>query len=164
MLSIMSYAGENLDLKKYTEASIEGLRGQTEIHQSTWGIGKSETWNVDQTTGLIWWTFPGGEKASAPVQIIGTYNPSDGRFMWGWDHPSVQPAIQAHAKLVRAFGEKHKISTFTDQVVKVSEAEVWGFVAIANRLAKANGGYRANTGGPIVFMTYGKITLEKGAP
>ena len=84
--------------------------------------------------------------------------------MWGWDHPSVQPALREHAKLVKSFGEKHQIEKLTTKTVSVTEYEAWEFVAIANRLANANGGYRADAGGPLVFMTYGEIKLEKQTP
>lgn len=160
----MGHAEEKFDLNTYTAASMEGLRIQTEAHQDIWGIGSSARWNVDQDTGLIWWILPDGKTASAPVQIIGTYNPADSSFMWGWDHPSVSPPLQEHAKLIKAFGEKHGIPKLTTRVIKVTENEAWEFVAIANRLAEANGGYRADAGGPIVFMTFGKISLKKSSP
>lgn len=80
------------------------------------------------------------------------------------DHPSVSPPLQEHTKLIKAFGEKHGIPKLTTRVIKVTENEAWEFVAIANRLAEANGGYRADAGGPIVFMTFGKISLKKSSP
>ncbi len=160
----ITYAETKMDVDKYIKASMEGLQIQADAHMNTWGIGKSDTWNVDQNKALIWWTFPDGKIASAPVQIIGTFNPNDGSFMWGWDHPSIQPPLQEHAKLVKVFGEKHKIKRFTTQKVKATEAEAWEFLAVANRLAKSNGGYRADAGGPFVFMTYGEITLKKDKP
>ena len=164
MFGSMSVAEEKFDLKKYIEGSMEGLRVQTDAHMSTWGIGNEGTWNVDQDTGQISWIFSDGKLAHAPVQIIGTYNPKDKTFLWGWDHPSVQKPLQQHARLVKEFGAKHNITKFTTQKVKVSEEEAWEFVAVANRLANANGGYRGDAGGPLVFMTYGEITLKQNQP
>ncbi len=43
------------------------------------------------------------------------------------------------------------LAVFTEQLVsrkvEASEKEAWEFAAIANRLAQANGAYRADTGG-----------------
>ena len=153
---------ETFAVEDFIEASLAGLQIQTESHDKTWGLGKAETWAVDQDAGEISWLFADGKRAVAPVQIIGTYNPGDSTFMWGWDHPSIDPALQVHATLVRKFGEEHGIPDLITQKIVISgEDKAWEFVAIANRLAESNGGYRADAGGPIVFMTFGEITLRK---
>ena len=46
----------------------------------------------------------------------------------------------------------------------VDEAKAWEFIALANRLANANGGYRAKAGGSMVFMTFGEVQLTKQKP
>jgi len=157
-------ASEKFDLENYISASMEGLLIQNETHMNTWGIGKSGTWNVDQEAGIIEWSFPEGKAATAPVQIIGTYNSNDSSFLWAWDHPSILEPLQEHAKLVKAFGLKHSIKKFTERKVIVTENEAWEFIAVANRLAGSNGGYRAEAGGPLGFMTFGTITLKNEKP
>ncbi len=164
VLSMNMSASERFDLENYINASMEGLLIQNESHMNTWGIGKSGTWNVDQEAGTITWSFPDGKVATAPVQIIGTYNPNDNSFLWAWDPPSILEPLQEHAKLVKAFGLKHGIQKFTERKVIVSEDEAWEFIAVANRLAGGNGGYRAAAGGPLVFMTFGTITLKNEKP
>lgn len=165
VVSTISLADDTFVIENFIEASVEGLRIQTQSHDATWGIVEAETWNVDQDVGEIVWTLDDGRIAVAPVQIIGTYNPSDGTFMWGWDHPSVDSALQESAKLVKALGEKHRIPRFTQQKISISdESEAWEFVAVANRLAESNGGYRGDSGGPIVFMTFGKVSVSTNSP
>ena len=162
MVSFTCMAEEEFVIDTYVEASIEGLRMQTESHDAMWRITEADNWGVDQDAGEITWSFADGTTVVAPVQIIGTYNPNDGTFMWGWDHPSVQPALQESARLVRQFGEEHQISSFTQQKITIAdESEAWEFVAVANRLAESNGGYRGDSGGPLVFMTFGKISISK---
>ena len=58
--------------------------------------------------------------------------------------------------------QKHKIEKFTKRKITISHDEAWELVAVANRLASANGGYRGDAGGPIVFMTFGKLELKMG--
>jgi hypothetical protein len=165
LVSFSCSAEEDFVVEDFITASVEGLQIQSDSHDATWGIREAETWDVDQDAGTISWLFADGKVAVAPVQIIGTYNPNDRSFMWGWDHPSVVPELQESAKLVKEFGAKHEIPSFMQQkIVLQNESEAWKFVAVANRLAESNGGYRADTGGPIVFMTYGEITLRIESP
>ncbi len=164
-LSINTYAGEYAaNVKPFIEASLEGLRLQTNSHNKTWGISRAKTWNVDQDKGIISWLFEDGRSVIAPVQIIGTYNPKDHSFLWAWEHPSVVISLQKHASLVKEYGLKYGVDLFTSKKVYVSEEQAWEFSAVANRLAKANGAYRADAGGPLVFMTFGKIKLSKQKP
>nr|WP_086939864.1 DUF6882 domain-containing protein [Thaumasiovibrio occultus] len=158
--SFMSAAQEPLDLDDYVDAAMGVLRNQADIHDVTWQIGEAERVYINQTEGVIWWTFADGKEVTAPVQIIGTYDPSNDSFLWGWDHPSVQPALREHAQLVKEFGETYNIAVLTQPMVTITEQEAWQFVAMANRLGSANGGYRAEAGGPLVFVTFGDITLK----
>ncbi len=153
-----------MEAAKFIERSIEGLRMQTDAHDKTWGLGTAKTWNVDQDKGIIFWLFEDGRTAVAPVQIIGTYNPKDGSFLWGWEHPSVVEPLQKHAHLVKEYGEKHGVELFTTKKVHVSEEQAWEFSAVASQLAGANGAYRADAGGPLVYMTFGEIKLSKQQP
>lgn len=165
LISINTYAGDYpVDVRQFIDGSIEGLKIQTNAHDKTWGLGTAKTWNVDQDKGIIFWLFEDGRSAVAPVQIIGTYNPKDGSFLWGWEHPSVAVPLQKHANLVKEYGLKHKVELFTSKKVYVSEEQAWEFTAVANRLAEANGAYRADAGGPLVFMTFGEIKLSKQQP
>jgi hypothetical protein len=145
----------------FVKQSLEGLKAQTTAHSATWHFGKEKSWSVDQDQGVIQFLFADGVVATAPVQIIGTYNPQSGTFLWGWDHPSVAEPLRRAAALVRSYGAKHNVVRFTEREVKCTEAEAWEFTAIAARLDSANGAYRANSGGPLVYMTFGEVTLAK---
>ena len=150
-----------MNVREFIEQSIEGLRQQTAAHSATWLLGEEDTWSVDQGDGTITFAFSGGLVAKAPVQIIGTYNPREGTFLWGWNHPSVPEPLRTHAELAKEFGACNQVSQFTSRQVKCSEIEAWGFAAAAARLAKANGAYRADAGGPLVYMTFAKCGCTK---
>jgi hypothetical protein len=163
-IGAQAMAEDEFDIDAYIQGSVEGMFLQNQSHTKVWGLGKGGTWNFDQDLGTIEWQFPDGRVAQAPMQIIGTFNPKDGTFLWAWDHPSIQEPLREHAKLVREFGRKHGIRKLTERKVAVTEDEAWEFVAIANRLAAANGGYRVEAGGPLVYMTLGEISLKKAVP
>ena len=150
--------------EQFIEAAREGLRLQTSAHSSTWRLGKEEQWSASLDTGVIVFEFADGGKVTAPIQVVGTYNQEDGTFLWGWDHPSVPETLRKHATVARQWGEKNKVKNFMSSKVSCSEEDAWGFAAVTNRLAKANGVYRGPSGTTLVFMTFGEVKLEKTKP
>jgi Family of unknown function (DUF6882) len=152
--------GEGPDFPTLLAQSMEELRLKTAAHVGIWHLGEAD-WDVDQSAGQIVFTAPGGLTATCPVQIIGTYNTADGTWLWGWDHPSVEPALQEHARRVREYGERHRINKLTTQKLRCSEDEAWEFTALACKLGDAQGGYRGSMGPTLVFMTFGEVSLSK---
>lgn len=117
-------------------------------------------WDVDLDAGTI--TFTSAHKvATAPVQVVGTYNTGDGTFLWGWDHPSVPAHAAEAAKAVKAYGDRHDIKNITTRKVAVTEEEAWDFTAMAAYLTDAKGLYRGPSGPTHVFMTFGPVKVSK---
>ena len=141
------------------DRSSEELRLKTAAHDAAWQLGKAD-WSVDQETGLI--TFTGTKMtATAPVQIIGTYNTLDDSWLWGWDHPSVDDALAEHARRVYEYGKQHGIAELTTRKLACDEAHAWTLTALACHLCEAQGAYRGPAGTALVFMTFGEVTLSK---
>jgi hypothetical protein len=158
---MFGFGKKKIDLEEYIAGSLEGLRMATSAHANTWHFGSEKYWNVDQETGNIVFTFE-DMVATAPVQIIGTYNERDNTFMWGWDHPSVAEPLQAAAKGVRDFAKKNNFPELLEHKVNIDEDRAWAYAALAMRLAEANGAYRAKANPQtFVYMTFGKVTLQK---
>ena len=142
------------------EQSEEDLKLKTAAHNATWHLVDAD-WAVDQDTGKIVFTQRDGTTATCPVQIIGTYNTADGTWLWGWDHPSVQPPLDEHARKLRAYGQEHGIAPLTTRKLHCTEADAWDFAALACKLNDAEGAYRGPSGPTRVFMTFGNVTLSK---
>jgi hypothetical protein len=151
--------GGSDEYRRFVEQSMEELRLKTAAHDGAWRLGEAD-WNVDQDAGTIVFTRRDGIRATCPVQIIGTYNTGDGTWLWGWDHPSVVPALQAHAKQVLGYGQKHCIAALTTQRLECAESEAWEFAALACKLCNAQGAYRGPAGGTMIFMTFDEVTLS----
>jgi hypothetical protein len=149
---------------QFIEASRDGLAQQTSAHSATWHLGKEERWSADLDTGTIKFHFKNGTTASAPIQVVGTYNKLDGTFLWGWDHPSVPEELRKHAQLAKQWGEKNNVPNFKSRKVRCTEDEAWSFAAVANRLGNANGVYRGPDGNALVYMTFGELKLETIKP
>lgn len=147
------------EFRALVERSMEELRLKTAAHDAGWGLGAAD-WAVDQDTGLI--TFTGKTMvATAPAQIIATYNTLDGTWLWGWDHPSVEEGMAEHARQVHEYGKKHGLAALTTRKLACSEGEAWEFTALACHLCGAQGAYRGPAGTALVFMTFGEVTLSQ---
>jgi hypothetical protein len=150
-----------MDANIFIQQSLNGLRAQTAAHNGAWDLDKAAQWSADQNSAMLYFTFADGRVASAPFQIVGTYDGEDESFLWGWDHPSVQPALRKHAQLAREWGATHSLADYTTSLVKCPQDKVWEFTAVAARLAEANGAYRGPSGSTYIFMTFGQITIQK---
>jgi hypothetical protein len=149
-----------LDFDTLVEQGMEELRLKTEAHDGVWHLSEAD-WDLDQDAGTIVFTSPKGITATCPVQIIVTYNTKNNTFMWGWDHPSVDPSLQRLAKLARAYGEKHGIDILTSQTLECTEEGAWQMTAFACKLADAQGAYRGPSGPTYVYVTFGTPGLVK---
>lgn len=147
-----------MDYRDLVAQSMEELRLKTEAHDRLWRLGEAD-WSVDQDAGEIVFSAPNGMVARCVVQIIGTFNTVDGTWLWGWDHPSVQPPLRAHAARVREYGESNAIAELTTSKVSTTEERCWEFAALACKLNEAQGAYRGPSGPTLVFMTFGEPKL-----
>jgi len=118
-------------------------------------------WSVDQDTGLIEFDRRGFH-ATAPAQIIGTYNTADSTWLWGWDHPSIEEPLRRDAKVLLAYGHTQKVAALTTRRVSCTENDCWEFTALAMRLCNAQGAYRGPAGRTLIFLTFGELRLSKG--
>ncbi len=145
---------------QFIEQSRAGLAQQTAAHAATWHLDSAEHWFADLEKGMITFELKDGRRASAAIQVIGTYNTLDGTFLWGWDHPSVPDALRKHARLAQQWGKKNNVLHFTTRKVKCTEDEAWSFAAVANRLGNANGVYRGPDGTTLAYLTLGEVKVE----
>jgi hypothetical protein len=139
--------------------SMEELRLKTTAHDGSWHIGDA-AWAVDQGERTIVFTTPQGIVATAPVQIIGSFNSDDGSWLWAWDNASVVPELQTHASTVYHYGEARSIDRLTTPKFDSSMEEAWEFTALACKLNDAQGAYSGPAGAMRVFMTFGEVTLR----
>lgn len=152
--------GEEVDIDRFW------TQAWRELHRRQAALAKHARlaharWAVDQGAGLIQFEREDGSFATAPVQIIGSWNGANETFTWGWDHPSVRTRLRAFAERTRWFGEAHGLKELTESRLQLSEAEAWRLTALALKVNGAVGAYRGPTEGPTIFMAMGEIT-ERG--
>ena len=168
-LFILSYLGcftstSSVSPDVFVQQAVKGVQTQALEHALAWRLGEEKNWVADQDTGTITFLFADGTSASAPMQIVGTYNIADRTFWWSWNRPNVKESLRKHAELARRFGEANQLSAYTQPMVTCTENEAWAFAATAAKLGNAKGAYEGPTGNTILLVTFGDVSLSKNSP
>lgn len=157
---LVPWGGEKVDVDRFwAESWIDLLNRQRWLSKKL----KLETapFLVDQNAGIIQFARKDGALVTAPVQIIGAWNPRTHIFRWAWDHPMVAQRLRNDAERTRWFGDKHGLEELTQKSLKMDEQQAWQMTALAMKVNGAHGVYRAPTEGPVIFMTLGEPKVRK---
>lgn len=154
------WGGEDVDVDRFwAESWVDLLNRQRWLSKRL--KLEAAPWIVDQNAGIIQFDRKDGALVTAPVQIIGAWNPRTGIFRWAWDHVMVQQRLRNAAERTRWFGEKHGLEELTTRTLKLEEQGAWQLAAVAMKVNGAYGVYRAPTDGPVIFMTLGEPKVRK---
>jgi hypothetical protein len=132
----------------------------TEEHSERWGLGTARRWVLDQSDGRVVWSFE-DHIASAPAQILGSWNSEVNTFVWSWDNDSIADSLCETAATVRAFGAEHEIAALVGSPLKLDEAQVRDVVALAFRVGRCTGLYHPFDGRLASYIAFGEVTLEE---
>ena len=132
----------------------------TEEHSARWGLGNARRWVLDQGDGRLVWSFD-DHIASAPAQVLGSWNSEVGSFVWSWDNGSIADALCETASNVRAYGAEHGIGALTTSPLQLDEEKVRDLVALAFRVGRCTGLYAHFDGTLASYFAFGKVTLEE---
>jgi hypothetical protein len=127
-------------------------------HARAWGLGTAGRWDLDQRTGLITWTFP-DKTATAPAQILGSFNAASESWLWAWANDSILPEMSRDARAVRDWGQVHGHRALTEPKVHGDASTAGALVALAVRITRATGYYKGGDSGAIPIITFGPVTL-----
>ncbi|OQW63433.1 MAG: hypothetical protein A4S17_07180 [Proteobacteria bacterium HN_bin10] len=154
------WGGERVDVDRFwAESWIDLLNRQQWLSKRL----KLDTapWLVDQNAGIIQFERKDGAQVTAPVQIIGAWNPRTRIFRWAWDHPMVAQRLRNDAERTRWFGDKHGLEELTVKSLRLDEQDAWRLAAVAMKVNGSYGVYRAPTEGPVIFMTLGEPKVRR---
>lgn len=122
------------------------------------GCGTAERWGLDQQTGLIAWTFA-DKTATAPAQILASYNATSSTWLWAWANESILPAMSHDARKLRDWALQHGHRSLAEAKVAVDADTAATLGALAVRITPATGFYRPKNGAAIPIITFGPVTL-----
>ncbi|MGW6985715.1 DUF6882 domain-containing protein [Streptomyces sp. NPDC054932] len=116
------------------------------------------SWGLDQRTGLIAWTFP-DKTATAPAQILASFSPSAGSWLWAWANESILPEMSRDARSIRDWAEAHGHHALAQPKTEADEQTAATLSALAVRITRATGFYRGPGGNSVAIITFGPVTL-----
>ena len=149
-----------MELETLLNEGREMIDRTSKAHRERWGLGSAKRWVLDQDLGQIVWSFE-DHVASAPAQILGSWNGKVSSWVWSWDNDSVQPQLRTTAVEVRAFGTLNGVGALATSPLKLNEEQVRDLVAVAFRLAGGTGLYHHYDGVLATYITFGPVTLEE---
>ena len=149
------------DFATLQRLSVEELKTKTDVHRSVWGIDRIKRWDLNQEDGQLVFSLAEGMKATAPAQIIGTYNTDDHTWLWAWANSSIEDKLKSDALKLRKYGEEHHVDRLTQRKWIGTEEDAWAMVALAVRLCGEQGGYRGPAGATRVFIAFGEVKFSK---
>lgn len=143
------------------EAGYNYVSSLQSAHEATWKMSEAANYEVDLMSGEIWWFFP-EKTVSAPAELLGTWNPKDGTFLWGWDHPSAPEGSAVASAALKAHADTHGISDLQDSKVECDFEECWSLVSAAGLVGQLQGIYRFETspGGAWAYIGFGGIAIN----
>lgn len=148
-------AAPSADFAKFAkDCAAELEQAQKKLAQK-WDIQSCQSWELSQSEMTI--TFDklksGQAKASARVQLIGTFNATLQAWEWGWANRSFEADLTRDVSKLKDYGTRHKLAKLTQRSwPKADEAECLELVAVAWKLLPAEGVFRAKVGGQTHFF------------
>lgn len=119
------------------------------------GLGLERRFDFNQDDGLLRLGFDDDSELALPSQLIGSFDPGDRSFMWGWHNPSFQPQLQIAAQAAREAGRSLDAAAFDTPVQQVAFEPMTLLLAFAAQAAGCDGIYRAILGNHTsVFLGY----------
>ncbi|MET8437025.1 DUF6882 domain-containing protein [Streptomyces sp900116325] len=150
-------AGDQANLSTLLLQGADMIDQLARAHMS-WGLGSADRWGLDQRTGLITWTFS-DITATAPAQILGSFSPASGSWLWAWANDSILPKMSRDARRVREWAEAHGHLALAQPKIDADEQAAATLAALAVRVTEATGFYRGPGGNSVAIITFGPVTL-----
>lgn len=154
------FGQDDLSFVQLREKAMHDLQAKTSAHAATWGLGDSERWDLDQTTGELVFTFK-DKVVTCKAQIIGTWNKNSETWLWAWANKSVDKALTKQSEKIRAYGVEKKIEQLTNRGGPSTEDEAWQLAALSCVIGDAQGVYRGPAGATYVFIAFGEPSIRK---
>ncbi|MFF4243628.1 DUF6882 domain-containing protein [Streptomyces sp. NPDC001822] len=97
--------------------------------------------------------------ATAPAQILGSFSPGSGSWLWAWANKSILPGMSRDALGFRDWAEANGHPALAQPKTDVDEQGASTLVALAVRGTGAEGYYKGPGGNSAVIITFGPVTL-----
>jgi hypothetical protein len=142
------------DLVERAEDHLRALDEQNEID---WRLSETRV-AFDLQAGKLYFQRPNGAVTTAELQCVGALQFMKSTWTWAWDLQRLPSPIQADARKVREYGERHQMPHLTAAAFRSTEVEAWGLTAVACLLNRADGAYRLPVGDGYIHVLYRNLS------
>ncbi len=132
------------DLDHWIEQARDSVRQRMAQAQTQFGIGAGGRYELDLPSATIrFFDADDHPRATARIQVAGSWSPSGKSWMWGWANESLPAAVTEALAAVRERGERDGLDSLTAAVVASEEADAWTLASLAADICQAACVYRA---------------------
>lgn len=122
------------------ERAEDHLQALDENNETDWRLSETRS-ALDLSGRRLVFTRPNGGQVMADIHTVGILG-HGGAWSWTWEHPQIERALQAEARKLRDYGERHGYESLTRTRFPSTEVEAWGLTAVACLQARAAGAWR----------------------
>lgn len=119
------------------------------------GLGREDYYDYDQETQALVFHFEDGRKVISKGELLASFDPGPGSFMWAWANPSIASTEDAVAPKLKQKGEALNEDLLTEPKQSIPFSEIVGLMAYAMKEGGFDGIYRAMINGYVsAFIGY----------
>ena len=130
------YSPTFLELDKKSGPWLEQTQAESLIAKAN-----HTSWDVDEEQGLIRFSGGKGGDLLARMEVIGTFRPDDGTWLWAWTNPKLEKLAGGAVALHKKY-EDGDIPELTTASFVCTETKSWSVSAAAAFLMEAEGCFR----------------------
>lgn len=127
-----------------------------------YNISWYEHWYYDHDTGLFTLST-GDSELNFRFFTVGTFSNNTKTWKWSWDNEDTLDNAKEPTLAVKEYGEGHGYDRLTTGYFPTDEIEAWALTAIAARLNKGIGAYRAVDEHLLIFMVLTELVDNERA-
>lgn len=143
--------------RRFLQMSAQWLDATTLEHARAFGLGEERTYDADQDEGLLRFLFGDGRELATPFQILGSFQPANRSFRWGWANTSVSAPMSDSACKARGHAEVARFDAFRTPGFETRFEDAQNLAAAAARLAGCDGAYRCISDGALsIFVGFSR--------
>jgi hypothetical protein len=132
---------EVVDSNLFIEAGT-WLNRQNALLMRQFALGEERKFLVNQDKQLLRLSHDDGATVDLKIQILGSFNPHKGDFLWAWANDSAAPPLKNAAITAKDFGQQHKIDYLTQAKLRLPFEQLIPVVALSAQVSNAVGVYR----------------------
>lgn len=141
------------EYKDWVAAAREKTQNRIAEARKVFGLGAHQRYAIDLPTATIrFFDANDIERASADIQVAGSWSPDSSTWLWGWENESLPDAVVFRLRAVRELGASKKVRALQASVVQCDEGEAWSMASLAADILNARCVYRAHGARSELFL------------